>query len=461
MLLFIVCRIGDFNGLYGQDAYEYARYAEEINQFFKGGEFPKPFFWPIIFPLCGAILKFFIGDIAVSLQLVSVFSLGGTAFFLSKILNAFFPEKQKKSRWFILIFICFSPYLIRSSVQVLADSLGLFFLVCGSYHSLLYLNSRKGKDLWLTLFLLCMSCMTRYGNAVVAVIPLGMAGYSAIKDKRFQHILFACTAGVLAVLPHLILQHKGNTSFLSHPWLTTWSPANLFSREFSTPDGILSFDVPNIVYVGKAILHPGFIFPALLFLITSFSIVGEASKFLRNFCISWIAVYGFFLAGIPYQNTRYLIPLIPPIAILCFPGFSFLTDKFSDRKRYLIAGISIAILTNLTLSVLASKKSYFLNREEKLIANGVCRNFPGSVYTVGFEGSMKYYCPERKVISIWKRGFENPQNRDLILLNEARWGDQWRLLEVAENIAGLKEKYSWVLLEDFPDNWKLYQLEVK
>ena len=73
------------DGLYGQDAYEYLRFTKSITEFWHGGVHPYDFFWPIVYPFIGSIFTFVFQDDALSLQLVSIFSLTGCLIYLSRV----------------------------------------------------------------------------------------------------------------------------------------------------------------------------------------------------------------------------------------------------------------------------------------------------------------------------------------------------------------------------------------
>ena len=72
ILFFIVRFVLQFDGLYGQDAYEYLRYTNEMYSFFANGTLLGDYFWGIGYPFFGCIFNFFVHDGAVALQLVSL-----------------------------------------------------------------------------------------------------------------------------------------------------------------------------------------------------------------------------------------------------------------------------------------------------------------------------------------------------------------------------------------------------
>src|SRR5579883_1529147 len=85
LLTFAFTIIVHFNGLYGQDSYEYLRYTYRLVWFVRTGNPPGDFYWPLLYPVVGAVLSI-IQKPVFALQLISMLSLVGAAFYLKKIL---------------------------------------------------------------------------------------------------------------------------------------------------------------------------------------------------------------------------------------------------------------------------------------------------------------------------------------------------------------------------------------
>jgi len=72
VLFFVILRyILGFNGLYGQDSYDYLRFTKALSVYFKTGNDPGNFFWPVNYPVFGAVLSFIIPSKVLVLQLIS------------------------------------------------------------------------------------------------------------------------------------------------------------------------------------------------------------------------------------------------------------------------------------------------------------------------------------------------------------------------------------------------------
>ena len=69
VLSFVVFRyVFDFHGLYGQDAHEYQRYANELQQYYHGVFQPGRFFWPVNFPFFGGLISMMVVGINFAMQ---------------------------------------------------------------------------------------------------------------------------------------------------------------------------------------------------------------------------------------------------------------------------------------------------------------------------------------------------------------------------------------------------------
>ena len=166
ILLFVIVRfIIGFNGLYGQDSHEYYRYSRAINNFIRTGESPGDYFWPVYYPILGAIAGLIIDNL-ISLQLISVLSLSGSLFFLYKIISQTFNRNNDVVLYLLIIFL-FSPYVFRNSFVVMSDMLTVFCITASLYFLISYLNDGKLKQIIFFTVFSVLSVLTRYNNSLI------------------------------------------------------------------------------------------------------------------------------------------------------------------------------------------------------------------------------------------------------------------------------------------------------
>ncbi|MDB4728436.1 glycosyltransferase family 39 protein, partial [Saprospiraceae bacterium] len=188
-IVFLILRSVGFDGLYGQDGYEYLRYSKDLVSFIKTNELPKPFSWPVLYPISGAIIYTIIQEMGLALQLISILAWSGVTIYLHATLKLLFP---KKSTSFFFIFLCFllSPMVLRMGVVVMSDMLATCFIVMSCFYALRYGQRINTKDLYLFSFFSISSMLTRYAS-FIALVPffLYVAFFLLKNKKQWIHIL--------------------------------------------------------------------------------------------------------------------------------------------------------------------------------------------------------------------------------------------------------------------------------
>jgi len=162
-----------FDGLYGQDGYEYLRYSEALGDYFVSGKNPGDYFWPLYYPIFGALGSVLTQNTAVSLLLISVISYSLSSYYLLKSIYLIFPEKQKEgffSLAYLFTFFMLSPYVFKHGMLVMSDMLTTLFIVLTLYHFLKYTTTRILKFFYCIAIFSVAAVMTRYASAII-VLP--------------------------------------------------------------------------------------------------------------------------------------------------------------------------------------------------------------------------------------------------------------------------------------------------
>lgn len=175
MLIFfwIICYFGlQFDGLYGQDAYEYLRYTESLQNYFTTGKNPGDYFWGVYYPLLGCFLSFIVGNSALALQLISLLSLIVSSVYLHKIIELIY--KEKTNILVVFVFFSLSPIVLIHGFLVMSDLLTCALVLGSIYYFLSYYESSK-KSMFLFGVAFCLlAILTRYAVAVI-LFPIGVA----------------------------------------------------------------------------------------------------------------------------------------------------------------------------------------------------------------------------------------------------------------------------------------------
>jgi len=258
VLLFIfVYTIIGFNGLYGQDSHEYYRYSRGVLNFFKTGNLPGDYFWPVYYPIFGAIIGLVLDNL-VSLQLISILSLSGSLFFLFRIMNEIFGNNKNLTLYLLITFFL-SPYVLRSSVVVMADLMTVFFITASFYFFIDYLHKTEVKQISFFSIFFTLAVLTRYAAAVVLMIPALIVIYHIIKNGKFFHLLVPVVIALILSTPHILIRESKVTEFLGHSWLQEWSVTNFFKNTFITVEGTQHYRFVNLLNSFSSVFYPTYL----------------------------------------------------------------------------------------------------------------------------------------------------------------------------------------------------------
>jgi len=444
-----------FDGLYGQDAYEYLRYSKALKNYLITGVNPGDYFWPLFYPIFGALLSFITQNVAVALLIVSVLSFSLSGFYLHKIINLLFAQ-AKHSVIYLFVFFIVSPIIFKNGMLIMSDMLSLCFIVLSVYHFLKFKKLKFLKNFYFLAVFSLLAFMTRYASAVV-LLPFVISGvWLFFKHKKsLKHLLFiAVILGVL-LLPHFVIRMQNPTAFLAHQWVKDWSFLNLFKRNFSTIDGNSKNSMPNIIFVFSNFFHPRFLFAGIVFIpfLWKYSLI----KKLRIYNIS-IVLYALFLAGIPFQNSRFLIVSFPIILIILFPVFNYLSQLKFIKNLFGI-GIVLSIILQFFLIAKIFKSTLDRNNFEIEMANLLQPYQQKTLYSFDVDIALQGRDLDFNYINLWYKRYYNLQKGDLILFHPTKFKEQWQGRNPMLNFNHFKDNYKLIVLKELPQGWKLYKIE--
>jgi hypothetical protein len=360
-----------FDGLYGQDAYAYYDYAVgPLRSSLSGLDRPPGFFWPPGYPLLVSAASVVIGRDPAAGQFVSL-AAGAmvpifTALFAREVVRG--TDRLAFSGWRLPVIAgvvaAFTPQLWQSSIVVMSDTaalaaatLGAWLLArWGGFHG-------RGALLAGAAAATAFAILCRWAYALAAIPFALYALWVLLHMERGGALRHAALAGVaaLAVLSPLLIvsgdEYTGGRGFAGDLETYSWSPANAFRSEFDTVDGHLSYRLPNGLYYAGIPAHRFYFTP----LLAPFVAVG-AWLALRTraaapllLLLGWpLAIY-LFHAGAPWQNFRFGLAYLPPLAILAAIGLEWLHLRLEGRVRALAPlAFAVALLVmawgGLTLS---------------------------------------------------------------------------------------------------------------
>jgi hypothetical protein len=261
------------------------------------------------------------------------------------------------------------------SMQYISRGLPLFSVLLAALASLLLVHGTVSPDLigswaavggsvWLFQQLLRqltpgapLRSRLLYAGLLLALSPgFVQAGVSAGPDARQVFFLLAMLwcglrafdrPGPIAVLGALgcAVLLMLNSQYLLPP--SEWSPGHFFQTHFATRQGVLRYPVPNGLYVFSIIGHPAlFLGIAVLFLVFRKTDLHLSS---RKIVLAGLIGYLGFVAGLPHQAARLLLPAYILLLLLLFPawdrficyGFYFLRERWMHPILGIFTGLQI------------------------------------------------------------------------------------------------------------------------
>lgn len=394
-----------FDGLYGQDAYSYFAQSVELQTHFslfhhwqwEAG--PRLFYWPFGYPAQVALFSVFTGATPGAAQLVSLLAGAGSAAFLTSL-----GRKMSGSRTAGLVAgvgLALSPLFRQVSVSVMADAPALFWTVLAVW--LAWKARESGRGGWLlgAGVAFGLAGITRYAG--LTALPLLWLIWlwpgPAQKGPAPGWVIGATGLAGLVCLPQLIINQVYPANFWYSSWLADWSPLNAFQTRFQTRDGLGLYAFPPLLfYLGGGLLSLNLLTPLAL------PLVGLGLDWLARIKSDWfqLAVLGVWwiapvalFSGIPYENERFSLTFLPPLALLAGLGTARLPDLLSSGGRRWLqvafkGGLALAALGLLVISQRHLDGFIAVKDSDMAVIREVEARIPASATLVTFEISLTF-----------------------------------------------------------------------
>ncbi len=456
-LFVFTLRILGFDGLYGQDSYEYLRYTNAIQEYMADGIHPGNYFWPVLYPALGSLFGFLFGSTAFALQFISCLSFSLVCVYTLKTIRLLYP-KTTFSFFYVLIFAVFCPFLLKMGLIVMSDALALVFVVLAFYF--FFQSYYKNTSLAPIFFFATCALMTRYASLFITFPIIMYALYLVFNRRKFKQFIMAAIVSFVAAIPFLIFQWGALFEATSNSFLKAWSLGNYFKSSFTTGDGTSSFTLPNLVYTLYVFFHPGFIFIGCILSLITLKNYKSLFSFHQKILLICSALYIFFLAGIPFQNPRVLGLVFSLILILLFPAFARLMHLKLIKRFFIPIGI-VCVGLQLVFFSMTFKLIFTRTIAEKELATMIQPYEGATLYSFDVDLAMQGRGLDFEYKNMFMERYENFQKNDLILFDPARYKVQWNDKTPMQNWEFIEKNYKLKILETHPEGWKLYQIEFK
>ena len=360
--------VRDFSGLFGQDPYAYFDYAVgPMRAALQGLQPLHSFYWPLGYPALVAIVSLAAGGTHIAAQAVNV-----VAGLLSVLLTyAVGQEALRRTgieahvarRACMVGAVAFGTggYLVESGVVAMADAVALCAALLSAWALFRALRSGgKAESMWIALsgVALGYSVITRWGQAwLLPVWLLAAIPTSREVGQRIRLVTTLLLACALAVVPQLALAALvPRGSVRPHAFMgdfggagAAWQPVHLLQRAFVNTDGSFHYALPNLVYYLTGPFRTMYLTPLLAPpIIFALMQMGRRRQWALTFLLVWPALLLVADAGLPWQDPRFILMAIPPLAILAGLGMAEAWEQW-PAWHTVLGGVAILSL----LAVLA------------------------------------------------------------------------------------------------------------
>ena len=371
-----------FDGLYGQDAFAYWDYARgALDRALRRGELPPPFFWPPGFPLAVWLATTVAGASPRAAQGVALLAGAAVPIVTGMLAWELFVAPRGRGRdggerrgpaeaadppanrlggeraaGFLPLLagalVAFHGQLWQSSVVVMADTTALAAGTTGVWLTARWGRTNRTGTLLAAAASMAFAVLARWAYALVAVpvtvFALHRLAATAGGEKpagrspaRAALQALGAAAVVAAVLSPVwigaalgpVAEGSVGRAFAGNFEVYSWSPLNAARRAFVTADGLLRYRWPNGLYYALAPAHRYFFTPLLAaFLLPGAWWLWRSRNASRGWLLAgWVGVVLAFHAGAPYQNFRFTLAYLPPLAIVAGLGITGLWSRIGER----------------------------------------------------------------------------------------------------------------------------------
>ena len=388
----LVIRHG-FDGMYGQDAFGYVNYAlGPMRDALLHLEGPPAWPQPPGYPMVVATASLIVGPDGRIGQVVSLLA-GASVPVLVALLATEAVGRHLVGRAAIAVpllaglLAALPGQLWQSSTVAMADTLAIALAIAAAYGVCRY--ARSGRIGWLLVAAAttAFAIDTRwiYGLVAVPIALVGLIGIRRVlrleRRRAVVHALAATLTGAAVLAPVMLpmglaILHGTAVPFAADFGAYDWDPLNALRSSFETTDGHLVYDLTSgLYYLLQPVMSYWFGPVGLLVVWGAAWIVRRGEAVNAALLVGWPLIVLVFLAGAPYQNPRFLLAALPPLAVLAAVGtwrLAMWVDARlpADRRRTsLVAGATLAAAwLVVTIGLAARYADEFIDRQTRDLA---------------------------------------------------------------------------------------------
>lgn len=453
--------LSGFDGLYGQDPYAYYNYARDIQAHWSSGATLGAFNWPRLYPFLGALWPS--ADPGPWMQFLSMLGHAVTLAMCMRLVQAHAPKARLVAPS-LFLFVGLAPFALRNGLCILSDSPALGLATAALWMGDRYAREGGGLRLLFAALLTSLAVWMRYPLALVLFFPWLAWVWRMSGRRDWAWGLLALPAFLVGAVPQLFLLPHPASQGLTHAFQNTqvqqWSLANVFLREFRHLEGNQSFLAPNLLANVGVFWHPRFL---------GLGLVGMWAllRWRRWGLPSWkwedvasVLLNALFLSGVPFQNARFLLPVLPATGRMLGPAWSAMGERLPQRPLWrglLFAGI---LAVQLTLGIYACRVVMAGSAQDRAIAEAL-RAQPQSgqrLYEFSLEAMLVARDVPLAAANMWYDTLPPPRAGDLLVFDLPAFSVQFEGYAPMRNWHRIADHHTLTPLASWNGGWKLYEI---
>ena len=353
----VIARLHGFDGLYGQDSFAYAAYGlGPLRDALLHGQAPPDFPLPPGYPLLVAIASLALGPSDVTAQAVSLAAGIAMPVFVALLAREILPRRDVRVALLAGLLAAVAGQLWQSSLVSMSDTSAAAAATLGAVATCRFHRNGGRASLVVASAALALAVETRLIYGAVAIVFASLAFVRLRADPHQDSRRTIATAGLAAIAALIVLAPALVTigvdlaagrpmPFAAELGVATFDPVTPFRSTFETADGHLAYGWPMGAWYLAQAAQPYWLAAIALAVPAGLVIVArrrEHSTPAMATLMAWPALVLLILVYYPYQNPRFFLAMLPPLAILAAAGLDAASQRLS-RTRPTVRAAALAV----------------------------------------------------------------------------------------------------------------------
>jgi hypothetical protein len=365
----LVARVHGFGGLYGQDSFAYVGYAiGTLREAILDGRPPPDFPLPPGYPLLVAGASIVAGPSDAVARAVSLVAGASIPVLAAALALELWPDADRRLALLAGLVAAVAGQLWQSSAVAMPDTPALAAATLGALAACRFHRTGRGPWLLLAAATLALAIEIRLVYVVVAAVFAALAlarlrsDLGAAPGRMLARAGGAALVALAVLAPMLGPMISATAAGASVPFtvelgVAHFDPLTPFRSAFDTADGHLEYRLPMAAWYALQPFQPYWL--GALALAVPFGVLDVLRSRPRRAAelatlVAWPGLMALVLVLYPYQNPRFVLGLLPPLAILAACGIGWAWIRLAARRQGALrmagAAVVLLLVVNATLA---------------------------------------------------------------------------------------------------------------